>query len=368
MAKGKKPRVLASDTRQWSSGLVRFAVIGIKGHPEKNYIVFEKNLVGRDSDSQRFILRVHDYARLKTLIEGELAEQHAWALEECGFQLVAGSELAERLVAYAEESPEVVEKILELPNLGNLSGASFESIDRLALRVYEIQADNVDRVLDKLSRADADELTQFSALLDQLQLGQISVLANLVNQKLRVIDLFERVATDAGSLERQVHELIEQNPWIADRRYEICASDVPLQTYLQENAPDDPELKKRPDLIVRRVPHRAEVVIIELKRPSVKLRPEHVGQVLTYKSLVRRYEPNVQVIDCYLFGYERHQSFTIESADVTVNTYAELIAELRDEYREYLEALKSARDGAHEEPEEHAIGGADDLEGEVIPF
>lgn len=368
MTSERRPRRLVSDTRSWSSGLVRFSVIGIEGHPDKNYIIFEKNLVGGDSTSQRFNLRVHDYARLKALVEQELADKHQWALEECGLQLVEGGELTEQLLRYAEQAPDVVERILDLPNLGNLTAASFEAIDRLALRVYEIQADNLERVLDRLSKAGVDEFAQFSALLDQLQLGQIAVLANLLNQKLRIIDLFERVSTDSESREREVHELIEQNCWIASRDYEIAASDRPLSKYLGQNAPDDPELKKRPDLIVRRIPHRSTVVLIELKRPSVKLRPEHVGQVLAYKSLIRRFEPGVREVECYLFGYEKHPSFAIESADVCVKTYAELISELRDEYHEYMDALDRARQESETLAHDDTEYPADSTPSEEIPF
>ena len=36
------------------------------------------------------------------------------------------------------------------------------------------------------------------------------------------------------------------------------------------------------------------LVLIELKRPGVELRASHVGQVLEYRALIRRYRPNVQ--------------------------------------------------------------------------
>lgn len=337
------PRLIVSDTRKWTSGLVRFSVIGIKGHPDKNYIVFEKSLGGSSSKDQKFILRVHDYARLKELIEHELVDDHQWALEDCGLQLIEGSDLAEQLHQFAETSPELVEHILALPNLGNLSAASFEAIDRLAVRVFEIQAGNLENVLDKLSRSSQKDFEQFASLLQQLQLGQIAALASIVHQKLRVLDLFERLCLEPDTHEREVHRLLEQNPWVADRSYEISASDVPLSKYLSANVPVDPELKKRPDLIVRRVPFQKRLAIIELKRPSVKLRPEHIGQVLTYKGLVANYEPNIEQIDCYVFGYERHPSFHVESRDATLITFAELIARLRDEYREYLEVLESRR-------------------------
>ena len=36
-----RPTQLKSDTRQWNSGRVKFAVIGWKGKPDRNYIILE---------------------------------------------------------------------------------------------------------------------------------------------------------------------------------------------------------------------------------------------------------------------------------------------------------------------------------------
>jgi hypothetical protein len=55
----KKPKQLKTDTRQWTSGRVRFAVVGWEDRPEDNYIVFEKNFFGNNSTpDQKFILRL----------------------------------------------------------------------------------------------------------------------------------------------------------------------------------------------------------------------------------------------------------------------------------------------------------------------
>jgi hypothetical protein len=339
--KPSKASVVASDTRKWTSGIVRFSVLTVEGHPEENYIIFEKTLVGKPLTVgvQRFRLRLKDWNNLKRLIEIELPEKHGWVLENSGISLVHGQNAAQ-LSKFIDENPEFIGKMLALPNLRLLSAASFESLSALAIKIYQVQSKNIEIVLRNLSKASPDEFVQFASILKDLRLGQVASLVNLVKQKLEIIDLFDRLTGALATREKEVHQLIENNPWIVDKKYEILMSDKQLAEFLSREVKEDPEMKKRPDLIVRKVPRRDELVLIELKRPEVKLTPLHVGQILQYKSLIRKFKSSAPVIECYLFGYQRHPSHFIESSDVQVRTYSELVSSLRDEYREYLRVLE----------------------------
>jgi hypothetical protein len=132
------------------------------------------------------------------------------------------------------------------------------------------------------------------------------------------------------------------NPWLLGPAFEIVQSDRTLATYLAQHAAVDPKTRRRPDLIVKRTPYTAEVLLIELKAAGVPLAAEHVGQVLGYKGLIERYRPNVRDIHCFVFGYEKDTTFT-SSKDATLKTFSELINGLRDEYREYSAALEAQR-------------------------
>jgi hypothetical protein len=239
------------------------------------------------------------------------------------------------------QNPGLLEKLLDLPKVGALSRQSFEALNRLGMKVYVAQGRHLETILEKLSRASEHEFVQFASLLRDLRLGQVATLASLIKQKLQIIGLFRTLTVDRQTSEETVHELIENNVWIADKRYEIVASDQSLARYLSENVSVDPELRKRPDLIVKRIPHENRIVVIELKSPGIALRARHVGQVLEYKALIQQYRPNVESIDCYLFGYEKHPGFT-QSADVKIATYNELVTALEDEHREYLKVLEES--------------------------
>jgi predicted Fe-Mo cluster-binding NifX family protein len=349
-----RPVRVASDTRQWTSGVVRFSVITIEGHPASTYVLCEKIVVGRSLHSggfQQFRFRLRDWNNLKRLIEQELAEKHGWLLQQSGLQVVPTAQ--EDVVRFLEEHPGLLEKLLDLPNLRTLSRESFEALNRLGMKVYVVQSRHLETILEKLSRASEQEFVQFANLLRDMRIGQVATLANLIRQKLQIISLFKALTSSSETLEGAIHELIENNIWIADKRYEIVASDETLARYLHEHVGLDPELKKRPDLIVKRVPYEDRIVLIELKRPGVDLRPAHVGQILEYKGLIKQYRPNAPAIDCYLFGYRRHASFVVESADVNIATFSELVTALEDEYREYLRALEASGDELPTDEDDH---------------
>lgn len=333
----EKPKLLKSDTRQWTSGRVKFAVIEWEGRPQENYIVFEKNFFGNSKNpNQRFILRSKDWTNLKKLVDGDLQQYSEW-------EKTVPNLNQESLTVLISQNPDLFEKVLSNPNIVKLSDASLESLDRIAIKLFEVKTERIDLILKELSKASGEDLTRFSSLLEDLRLNQVSTIASLVYQKLKVIDILEATCSNPKKVERDVHDIFDKNPWLVGKAYEIVQSDRSLSKYMDEHAPMDPDLKKRPDLILKRVPTTQDIVLVELKAPSVPLKAKHVGQILEYKALIQRNKPNVRNIHCFVFGYEKDQSF-MQSRDTEMKTFSELVAELRTEYREYTRIIEGARE------------------------
>lgn len=333
----KKPKQLKSDTRQWNSGRVHFAVIGWPGKPNDNYIVFEKNFFGKTKNpNQKFNLKFTDWNNLKKLVDGELTSVTEW---EKTVAVVDDNSLAELI----KNDPDIFSKVLSNPNILKLSDSSFESLDRIAVKIYEIKTDKIDLILKKLAETNSTDLENFSTLLNDLRINQVSMMTTLVYQKLKIIDLLENVILSKESREKDVHQIFEKHPWLLGRAFEIVSSDRALTEYLNTNLEDDPETRVRPDIIARTIPHTDDIVIIELKRPGIKLKAKHIGQVLEYKALVQRIKPNIKNINCFVFGYEKDNTFT-SSKDAEIRTFAELVSELRHEYKVYQDVLEVGQD------------------------
>lgn len=339
LKRSSKAKLLKRETRHWSSGHVRLSVIGIEGHPEDNYIVLEKQFSGTlPRQEQRFNLREHDWKALKRLIEGGAGEKGLVAEAQWAPPVISDEDLA-RLVG---TSPELLEVVLSAPNLGQFSEPSLQSLDRLANRIGDLKREQIELIFERLSAASTAGIEEFSGLLRDLQLEQVTSLARLVDHKLRTLDVLENVAANRSESERAVHRIFDLNPWLLGKGFEIVQSDRTLATYLGENVRVDPKTRRRPDLVVKRTPYTEDVVLVELKAPGVPLGAEHIGQVLGYKGLIEQYRPNIGDIHCFVFGYEKDTTFT-PSLDVAMKTFSELINELRDEYREYARALEVQR-------------------------
>lgn len=335
--KQSKPKQLKADTRQWNGGRVKFAVIGWEGKPDRNYIVFEKNFFGKSiHPDQKFNLRYTDWLNLKKLVDGELTSVTEW---EKTVSVVDQKSLAKLI----ESDPDSLGKILSNPNILKLSDSSIESLDRLSIRLYEIKTDRIDLILKELSKSTSEDIIKFSSLLNDLKLNQISMMASLVYQKLKVIDLLEKTCCDKTRSERDVHEIFERNCWMVGKEYEIVQSDKSLATYLGENMPVDTETRKRPDIIAKKIPYTEDIVLIELKAPGIKLKANHIGQVLTYKALIQRNKPNVKNIHCFVYGYEKDTTFSM-SNDAEIKTFSELISDLRAQYQEYQKVLEEGKE------------------------
>lgn len=332
------PKRLKSETRQWKSGRVKFAVIGWPERPEENYIILEKDFFGQSKNvPQKFLLRAHDWMSLKRMIDGELQPASEW---ERSLPAIDQESLSKLIV----EQPDLLERLLSNPHILQMSDSSLESLDRLAVRVYEVKAERLELILSELSKAPGRDINIFGKLLEDLRLSQVSTMASLVYQKLKVIDLLEATCVNKGSSERDVHDIFDKNPWLVGKAYEIVQSDRPLQQYVESKLKTDEESRKRPDLIMKAIPNTPDIVLIELKAPGIALKAKHIGQVLEYKALIKNNKPSVRNIHCFVFGYEKDSSSFMDSLDAHIKTFSELIAELRSEYREYARIIESSRD------------------------
>jgi hypothetical protein len=290
--------VIKKVTKKWSSGFTNLAVLGDLNHPGRNYIVLQRRFAGQPGKNQNFNLHLGDWDNLKNLIDGELDESTNWSKVK-GVSSITTDDIQK----LSSSDPDLLVKVLNSENLKNLSSASFEALDRLALRVYEIKAENVDFLLKNLADAGQNELENFISVLNDLKIGQISTIAELVNKKCSMLSLLERLIAEKDTREVQIHTLLEENLWILDNNYDLLRSNKTLKDYLDVNISKDPDTGKRPDLIVKRsLQDENHIVVIELKRPSVKLKAEHLGQVLGYKGIIERHNPSAR-IDLFLIGY-----------------------------------------------------------------
>lgn len=330
------PKQLKSDTRQWNSGRVKLSVIGWDGKPDKNYIILEKNFFGKAiHPDQHFNLKQSDWENLKKLVDEEYLHFTGWKK----FSSLSKENISELL----ESDPNLLTKIFIPENLTKLSSASLESLDKFIVNVYEIKKDMVDLIIKRLSETNTEDVDKFGSLLQDLKLSQVSMMASMVYQKLKIIDVLEQTVISRESKERDIHRIFESNPWLLGNSYEILKSEKTLSDYLNVHIKVDPETSKRPDIIAKIVPNSADLVLVEFKSPQVKLKAKNIGQVLEYEEIIRQYRPNTKLVHKFLLGYEKENSFVM-SKDVEIKTFSEIISEKKQEYQEYQNVLELGKE------------------------
>lgn len=341
-----KFKVIKQVTKKWTSGITTFIVISDGEHVDRNYIILDRKLIGKPEKNQFFNLHFQDWTKLKELIDNEMAQEHKWPIKD---QTRDETDVLNKLEHIIARDPDFLIKILSYTNIGKLTNASFEAIDKLGLRVYEIKAENLEFLLKKLSEAGEDELKNFVSILNQLRIGQISTIAELVRKKISIIKLLETLIKQKNTKEIEIHKLLESNLWLLNNNYDLLKSNKSLSDYLSANIKDDPELGKRPDLIIKMFlqdPHH--VVLVELKRPSVKLKAEHIGQLLGYKGIIENHNPSIKIIDLFLLGYDVDSNMPRELKDLSVDLLENIINKKRNEFDEFLKIIEESHEDEYD--------------------
>lgn len=341
-----KFKVLKRVTKKWSSGITTLAVLGNNEHPDLNYIILDRKLLGRPGKNQFFNLHFEDWTKLKEVVEGDTADDHQWPIEK---QAISESEALQKVNEILGKDPDFLAKVLANPHISKLTSASFEALDRLGIRIYEIKAQNVEFLLKKLSEAKEGELISFVGILNQLKIGQISTIAELVRKKIAIIKLLEKLLLLKDTKEKEIHQLLEKNLWLLSNSYDLIRSDKTLADYLQQNIKIDPVLGERPDLIVKTfLQDEYHVVIVELKRPSIKLHAKHIGQVLEYKGIIQNHNPKIKEIELFLLGYDIDENMPRGLQDLVVDVLENVINRKRHEFDEFLRVLEASKEDEYE--------------------
>jgi hypothetical protein len=140
--------------------------------------------------------------------------------------------------------------------------------------------------------------------------------------------------------------------WILDRNYTILHDDTTLKNIIYEQfssviEDDSVNRERRPDFLCmtgRRDENViSQMVLIEIKRPTVSLTMRHMEQLMNYKSILDSHSgATVANFKCYLIGRQKTSAFKnidLSASGYSVKTYSDFIAEARQFYEEYLQII-----------------------------
>lgn len=190
-----------------------------------------------------------------------------------------------------------------------VNGGEDRASKRLSLRLIrealEQDPGSLHRVLTEVLELPQDRLDELESLLEHTTLAAIISAAKAITERLDFLNGLEVLLFDPQSKKQlkertQLHRILENETWVFGEEYALTASDKSLSTVLKKhvdllgrkNLAEDTQVTDEDgnrlivDLMLARsmeqVRDRREHLIVELKRPSVKIGPDELTQIQKY--------------------------------------------------------------------------------------
>jgi hypothetical protein len=262
-------------------------------------------------------------------------------------------EFEKRLRALGPDVYEKLDQALEaiISKLSkNEDDATVDQIVDMIIRYYESDALRI--ILDTIRAAAPEEVERLSRLLANYGAARIGEVAQILHTQLEIIELLrEKVAE--GVLEAEIHTIIAENIWLIRDDLTYWFSNQQFATKLGDRLTKEFEFAsgKRPDLVCYddRTLQRKQgdppqrIIVVEFKRPGIKIGTKELGQVMLYKNVFETAlggisGDNIEVI---ILGDKFDPAFDRKGMATAYHilSYEELLANARDRYRELYNSL-----------------------------
>lgn len=342
--------------KKWPGGHISVIVGYVNKHPERNCICLQKQWTGTGGrfEKQKFNIKDgNDWLKIKEAIEKlwpELSQApSAQDIQKAIAKVSKETDLLELITKY----PDLLSQIPQDINILELPEDQKESLKKL----LSVGGKIANSVIKKLAEQPIKDIEEFVKLLEELKLSTINSLVTHVTSRINFIDMFETVIHQDSSYERRgagsVHNLLKANIWIVDRNYSILHDDETLKKIIVEQwgKEIDPvdEVDTRPDFLCMIDPLSEKrgykkLIILEIKRPTVKIMFPHMEQVMKYKTVLQKYSGKlINEYTCYMIGREIDPVLAatdFSGVGFIYKTYTDFISEARVFYKEYLKIIE----------------------------
>lgn len=175
---------------------------------------------------------------------------------------------------------------------------------------------------------------------------EINEMAKLALGRIKTIQKFEDFINGNASETKVIQPFLEKFPWILEPRMSTFDREVTFNKILKANFPDEElnESNRRIDFLCSNV--NGDVVIIELKRPAIKLSMKEIMQARKYEMfLLDKRKEEIKSVQTFLISdrydmdeeardmYESHKT----SGKLFIKTYTELIDQAKRYHKHFIE-------------------------------
>lgn len=257
------------------------------------------------------------------------------------------------------------EELIELDEsfFRGLTPAEISSIkkvkDTLLTNSTEIDdVESIKRVLDNLKSLYKFE--SFQAYIENLKDEDLTVdevekitsdweyieakeLAKVAVGRIKAIEQFEKYVNGNESESKVIQPFLEKFPWILDPRITTFEREKTYSKILKDNFSDETleGSNRRIDFLCNLV--NGELIIIELKRPNIKIKTEEITQALDYKIFVQKHY-KLEKVTTFLMSDRYDMDPTVmttaksleQSGDLFIRSYSDLLRDAKKFNQEFI--------------------------------
>lgn len=209
-----------------------------------------------------------------------------------------------------------------------------------------------------LTTADLQDTVSLTGLFREWELVEAKEMMRVTEGRIATIEKLQRLI-DANALEvPTLHNFLKEFPWVLDPRWNLIDDEVTYSELLRRRFPDDdePDEDKRIDFLCVR--EGANLVVVEIKRPSVKASLKQLDQIRKYVAFMRDYvgrssDPDWkyrEVTGYLLVGDVVRNNYEVDDmcdmlakSGIYVRRYSDLLGMVRKSHAEFMKRYQQLR-------------------------
>ena len=176
-------------------------------------------------------------------------------------------------------------------------------------------------------------------------------LAKVAVGRIKAIEQFEKYVNGNESESKVIQPFLQKFPWILDPRITTFEREKTYSDILKDNFSDEKleGSNRRIDFLCNLV--NGELIIIELKRPNIKIRLEEITQALDYKIFVQKHY-KLDKVTTFLMSDRYDMDPTVrtnanaleQSGDLFIRSYSDLLRDAKKFNQEFINKYEEIKE------------------------
>lgn len=198
---------------------------------------------------------------------------------------------------------------------------------------------------ENLTFDEVEKITSDWEYIESKELAKVAV------GRIKAIEQFEKYVNGNESESKVIQPFLEKFPWILDPRITTFEREKTYSKILKEKFSDEKleESNRRIDFLCNLV--NGELIIIELKRPNIKIKQEEINQALNYKLFVEKHY-KLDKVTTFLMS-DRYDMDPIvkttaisleQSGNLFIKSYSDLLRDAKQFNQEFINKYEEIKE------------------------